>query len=101
MKYFWKFHDWYDEQAEPKRFLLMLLLVFPAITPNIWVTSPALLLVWAGYLLVLLGPRMWRHYVVLPCNSGCEHDIEGLRSQARSPSSQRQVLLTVVKNKDS
>lgn len=62
MKYFWQFHDWYDRQEEPKRFYIMLLLVFPAITPNIWVTSPALFLVWAIYLLLLLGPRMWRHH---------------------------------------
>ncbi len=65
MKYVWQFHNWYDRQKEPKRFLIMLLLVFPVITLNIWVTSPALFLVWVAYLLLMLGPRVWRHHVRL------------------------------------
>ncbi len=62
MKHVWKFHNWYDRQPEPRRFLLLLFLVLPVITPNLWVNSPGTVLAWFGYLGILLGPRVYRHH---------------------------------------
>ena len=62
MKYVWRFHNWYDRQPEPQRFLLMLLIATPIITTSLWVDSAGEMLVLLGYIGILLGPRIYRHH---------------------------------------
>ena len=62
MKLIWRFHDWYDKQPEPQRFLIMLLLATPVITVQLWVDSLAKGLGAFAYLVVMLGPRVYRKH---------------------------------------
>lgn len=62
MKWLWRFHDWYDTLTEPRRLLLLLVLVAPAITAGLWADTAvdaAILLLWVA---VVLAPRVYRHH---------------------------------------
>ena len=65
MKWIWKFHDWYDGQKEPWRFLLLLVLVSPIITVTLWVDSLLKAGLAVAWLILILAPRMYRHHGLL------------------------------------
>jgi len=62
MRYIWKFHDWYDTLEEPHRFLLMLVIVLPLITPALWIKGWVTLFIYMAYFHLMLMTRVYRHH---------------------------------------
>ena len=70
MRYIWMFHEWYDKQRHDHRFYMMLVLVLPIVTVNLWVNTPIKALVAFVYLVLILVPRMYRHYYMRKSDGG-------------------------------
>lgn len=52
------FNKWYDQQKEPYRFLIMLVIASPIVTAGVWVDSPVKGFLVGAYAGLLMVPRV-------------------------------------------